>query len=195
MLYENVFKLDETVFCLCEIDFMVHNSNRRCQIKNIEALFRDMAPAANTENTLTTETDQHVHQQLTANSAACQTGPHRRRRQCRLAHHCFSGAHAGQVPMSRACTSLVESKDIGIIGVGEGTFPSIRGTLATIGIDEARFIRECNGTFKQGIRFNDWVRAPAAPAPTTTSIPSACPASVPADRSCCPTGCKAGACR
>jgi hypothetical protein len=55
----------------------------------------------------------------------------------------------------------VESKDIGIIGVGEGTFPSIRGTLATIGIDEARFIRECNGTFKQGIRFNDWVRAPA----------------------------------
>jgi hypothetical protein len=64
MLFENVFKLDETVFCLCEIDFMVHNSNRRCQIKNFEALFRDMAPAANTENTLTTETDQHVHQQL-----------------------------------------------------------------------------------------------------------------------------------
>ncbi|MEO7433089.1 MAG: tryptophan halogenase family protein [Dokdonella sp.] len=53
---------------------------------------------------------------------------------------------------------LVESPDIGILGVGEGTFPSIRGTLSTIGIDEARFLREANATFKQGIRFVDWVR-------------------------------------
>ena len=44
--------------------------------------------------------------------------------------------------------TLVESSDIGIIGVGEGTFPSIRGTLAAIGIDESRFIRECDATFK-----------------------------------------------
>ncbi|MDO8654375.1 MAG: tryptophan 7-halogenase [Undibacterium sp.] len=54
--------------------------------------------------------------------------------------------------------TLVESKEIGIIGVGEGTFPSIRGTLAAIGIDEAHFVRECNATFKQGIQFVDWVR-------------------------------------
>jgi len=59
--------------------------------------------------------------------------------------------------------TLVESSDIGIIGVGEGTFPSIRGTLAAIGLDEGRFIRECAATFKQGIRFNDWVRPPGAP--------------------------------
>lgn len=59
--------------------------------------------------------------------------------------------------------TLVESKEIGIIGVGEGTFPSIRGTLAAIGIDEARFIRECHATFKQGIKFTDWVREPGAP--------------------------------
>src|SRR5882757_7916483 len=52
--------------------------------------------------------------------------------------------------------TLVESREIGIIGVGEGTFPSIRGTLAAIGIDEARFIRECNATFKQGVRFANW---------------------------------------
>jgi tryptophan halogenase len=58
--------------------------------------------------------------------------------------------------------TLVESSEIGIIGVGEGTFPSIRGTLAAIGIDEGRFLREANATFKQGIRFNDWVRAPGA---------------------------------
>ncbi len=59
--------------------------------------------------------------------------------------------------------TLLESPEIGIIGVGEGTFPSIRGTLAAIGLDEARFVRACQATFKQGIRFNDWVRAPGAP--------------------------------
>jgi tryptophan halogenase len=56
--------------------------------------------------------------------------------------------------------TLVESPEIGIVGVGEGTFPSIRGTLSAIGIDEARFIRECSATFKQGVRFRHWVRAP-----------------------------------
>ncbi|HZV65485.1 MAG TPA: FAD-dependent oxidoreductase, partial [Telluria sp.] len=59
--------------------------------------------------------------------------------------------------------ALVESREIGIIGVGEGTFPSIRGTLAALGIGEARFIRECHATFKQGIRFDHWVRPAGAP--------------------------------
>jgi len=58
---------------------------------------------------------------------------------------------------------LVESADIGILGVGEGTFPSIRGTLSAIGIDEARFLRGATATFKQGIRFVDWVRSPGTP--------------------------------
>jgi len=59
--------------------------------------------------------------------------------------------------------ALVESREIGIIGVGEGTFPSIKGTLAAIGIDEARFLRGSLGTFKQGIRFEHWVRPPGTP--------------------------------
>lgn len=59
--------------------------------------------------------------------------------------------------------TLVESSEIGIIGVGEGTFPSIKGTLAAIGIPEALFIRECNATFKQGIQFKHWVRTPGTP--------------------------------
>ncbi|SEL79394.1 tryptophan halogenase [Roseateles sp. YR242] len=58
--------------------------------------------------------------------------------------------------------TLVESSDIGIIGVGEGTFPSIRGTLSAIGIPEARFLQACSATFKQGVRFNHWVRPPGA---------------------------------
>jgi len=61
--------------------------------------------------------------------------------------------------------TLVESAEIGIIGVGEGTFPSIRGTLAAIGLPEARFLREANATFKQGVKFVDWVRARGTSAP------------------------------
>jgi tryptophan halogenase len=56
--------------------------------------------------------------------------------------------------------TVVESPDIGIIGVGEGTFPTIRVTLTALGIDEARFLRESSATFKQGIRFEDWARSP-----------------------------------
>src|ERR1700687_5756209 len=60
--------------------------------------------------------------------------------------------------------TVIESPDIGIIGVGEGTFPTIRTTLTTLGIDEARFLRESNATFKQGIRFDDWAQTPRAAA-------------------------------
>lgn len=56
--------------------------------------------------------------------------------------------------------TLVESPDIGIIGVGEGAFPTIRTTLQFLGIDEYDFVRETSATFKQGIRFDDWVRTP-----------------------------------
>ncbi|MES1973766.1 MAG: tryptophan halogenase family protein [Pseudomonadota bacterium] len=56
--------------------------------------------------------------------------------------------------------TLLESPEIGIIGVGEGTFPTIRTTLKYLGIDEGRFIREASATFKQGIRFTDWARTP-----------------------------------
>lgn len=56
--------------------------------------------------------------------------------------------------------TLLESPDIGTIGVGEGAFPTIRATLDFLGIDEARFIRAASATFKQGIRFDDWLHAP-----------------------------------
>ncbi|CAM3785445.1 tryptophan halogenase family protein [Roseateles saccharophilus] len=56
--------------------------------------------------------------------------------------------------------TVLESPDIGVIGVGEGTFPTIRTTLQFLGIDEARFIRETAATLKQGIRFVDWARTP-----------------------------------
>src|ERR1700740_2109311 len=70
----------------------------------------------------------------------------------------FLARHLGSASPEGVQVTLVESSDIGIIGVGEGTFPSIRGTLAAIGLDEARFIRECDATFKQGVNFVDWSR-------------------------------------
>lgn len=52
--------------------------------------------------------------------------------------------------------TLLESAGIGIIGVGEGTFPTIRDTLRFLGIEEAAFVRETSATFKQGVRFTGW---------------------------------------
>lgn len=53
--------------------------------------------------------------------------------------------------------TLVEAPNIPTIGVGEGTWPTMRETLATIGISEAEFLRECDASFKQGSRFDGWV--------------------------------------
>jgi 2-polyprenyl-6-methoxyphenol hydroxylase-like FAD-dependent oxidoreductase len=51
---------------------------------------------------------------------------------------------------------LVESEEIGIVGVGEATFPSIREYNRLVGIDEAAFLRATDGAFKLGIEFRDW---------------------------------------
>ncbi|GAA0858603.1 tryptophan halogenase family protein [Aliiglaciecola litoralis] len=53
--------------------------------------------------------------------------------------------------------TLIESPDVKPIGVGEGTWPTMRGTLRKMGITETQFIRECDATFKQGAKFAKWV--------------------------------------
>ncbi|MEM6483586.1 MAG: tryptophan halogenase family protein [Pseudomonadota bacterium] len=53
--------------------------------------------------------------------------------------------------------TLIESPSIPIIGVGEGTWPTMRRTLSTIGVRETDFFRECNASFKQGAKFAKWV--------------------------------------
>jgi 2-polyprenyl-6-methoxyphenol hydroxylase-like FAD-dependent oxidoreductase len=62
-------------------------------------------------------------------------------------------AHAG----ARLRVTLLESPDVAPIGVGEGTWPSMRDTLSRIGVSETDFFRECDASFKQGSRFNGWV--------------------------------------
>ncbi|MEE9347532.1 MAG: tryptophan halogenase family protein [Robiginitomaculum sp.] len=52
--------------------------------------------------------------------------------------------------------TLIEASDVPTVGVGEGTFPTLRTTLAKIGLDEADFIREADATFKQGLEFVNW---------------------------------------
>jgi tryptophan halogenase len=57
--------------------------------------------------------------------------------------------------------TLIESPNVAPIGVGEGTWPTMRDTLRKIGVPETDFIRECDASFKQGSRFNGWVNGRA----------------------------------
>jgi tryptophan halogenase len=58
--------------------------------------------------------------------------------------------------MPRFSVTLVESDEIGTIGVGEATIPSINLFNQSLGIDEADFLAATGGTYKLGIAFDGW---------------------------------------
>jgi flavin-dependent dehydrogenase len=68
--------------------------------------------------------------------------------------------HAGD-PGGLAVT-LIESPNTPPIGVGEGTWPSMRDTLRRIGFSETTLVRECDASFKQGSHFRGWMHGRAA---------------------------------
>jgi len=55
--------------------------------------------------------------------------------------------------------SLVESEEIGTIGVGEATIPTIHWFNRIAGVEEGEFLRATKATFKLGIEFRNWTRA------------------------------------
>jgi tryptophan halogenase len=67
----------------------------------------------------------------------------------------IAAKHKARIPSGFSVT-LVESPNVPIIGVGEGTWPTLRSTLSRIGVSETELFRECDAAFKQGARFARW---------------------------------------
>jgi len=59
-------------------------------------------------------------------------------------------------PESVVKVSLIESPDIGIIGVGEGSTPSLKRFFKTIEVAEEEWMPQCNATYKTNIKFSGW---------------------------------------
>jgi tryptophan halogenase len=72
----------------------------------------------------------------------------------------IAAKHQGRMAGGFSVT-LVESPNVPIIGVGEGTWPTLRSTLKKIGVSETEFFRECDAAFKQGAKFARWTTGAA----------------------------------
>lgn len=67
--------------------------------------------------------------------------------------HCRWAEHGTEI-------SLIESKEIGIVGVGEGSTPQLKAFFDDLGIAEAEWMPRCNATYKAGIEFYGWSERP-----------------------------------
>jgi tryptophan halogenase len=72
----------------------------------------------------------------------------------------IAARHQGRMKSGFTVT-LIESPDIKIIGVGEGTWPTLRTTLEKMGVSETDLFLHCDAAFKQGARFARWTTGAA----------------------------------
>jgi len=68
----------------------------------------------------------------------------------------IAARHQGRIKAGTFSVTLIESPNVPIIGVGEGTWPTLRTTLEKMGVSETDLFRECDAAFKQGAKFAKW---------------------------------------
>ena len=68
----------------------------------------------------------------------------------------LTAARLGAMADRRFDITLVESPSVPTVGVGEGTWPSMKATLQAIGLSERLLIAECDASLKQGTLFHGW---------------------------------------
>jgi tryptophan 7-halogenase len=68
----------------------------------------------------------------------------------------IAARHQARIRSGALSVTLVESPSVPIIGVGEGTWPTLRTTLEKMGVSETEFFRQCDSAFKQGGKFARW---------------------------------------
>jgi tryptophan 7-halogenase len=69
----------------------------------------------------------------------------------------IAARHQSRMKAGGLSVTLIESPDIRIIGVGEGTWPTMRASLEKMGVSETALFRQCDASFKQGGKFAGWM--------------------------------------
>ena len=70
---------------------------------------------------------------------------------------CTLASSQERLAVDELSVTVIDAPELPPIGVGEGTWPTMRQTLSDIGLDEKEVLASCDGTLKQGSRFDGWL--------------------------------------